>query len=167
MAQRKKVPTAEQPEKELPEVEQAQKKIPDAVQADKDIPDAAVRVREMPKVGKPENTIVIGGKLIEIKATKLKYQRNRTATFYHMLDLYPLSDILSMEEGQFGDDRDGDKALMDWLIAVTDDEELILQNYDEMTTEDVEKLLEIYKRVNKHVQKEANLKNLERTQKAE
>lgn len=105
----------------------------------------------MPKVGKPENTIVIGGKLIEIKATKLKYQRNRTATFYHMLDLYPLSDILSMEEGQFGDDRDGDKALMDWLIAVTDDEELILQNYDEMTTEDVEKLLEIYKRVNKHV----------------
>ena len=31
-----------------------------------------------------------------------------------------------MEAGAFGDDRDGDKAVMDWLIAVTDDEELIL-----------------------------------------
>ena len=46
-----------------------------------------------------------------------------------MLELYPLADILAMESGAFGDQRDGDKAVMDWLIAVTDDEQLITENY--------------------------------------
>lgn len=53
----------------------------------------------------------------------MKYHRNRTAAFYRYLDVYPLPEILAMREGVFGDERDGDKALMDWLIAVTDDEE--------------------------------------------
>jgi len=73
MAPRKKLPVAEQAEKELPKVETKEKKLPD--------------------VGKPENTILIGGKLIEIQPTKLKYQRNRTAAFYRVLDMYPLTDI--------------------------------------------------------------------------
>lgn len=37
--------------------------------------------------------------------------------------MYPLIDILAMEAGSFGDERDGDKATMDWLIAATDNEE--------------------------------------------
>ena len=44
--------------------------------------------------------------------------RNRTAAFYRILEVYPLSDILAMEAGAFDDERDGDKAVMDWLIAV-------------------------------------------------
>ena len=72
---------------------------------------------------------------------------------------------MAMEEGSFGDDRDGDKAVMDWLIAAVDDEELILQNYDEMSTETIEKILSIFRRVNKIDEKEEKLKNLEKERK--
>ena len=65
-----------------------------------------------------------------------------------------------MEAGLFGDDRDGDKAAMDWLIAVTDNEELILAHYNEMDTEIVERLLAIFKRVNRIDEKEAYQKKL-------
>ena len=36
-------------------------------------------------MGCPENSVVLGGKLIEIKPTKLRNQWNRTAVFYRML----------------------------------------------------------------------------------
>ena len=123
-------------------------------------------VRELPPVGCPENSVVIGGKLIEIKPTKLRYQRNRTAAFYRMLEMYPLTDILAMEAGSFGDNRDGDKAVMDWLIAVTDDEQLILDNYDSMDTGLIEQLLEIFRRDNRIDEKEQKQKNLQTARKA-
>lgn len=108
---------------------------------------------------------MIGGTPVEIKPTKLKYQRNRTATFYRLLELYPLMDIMAMEAGAFGDERDGDKAVMDWLIAATDDEALILANYDEMDTGTIEKILSIFKRVNKIEEKDMKLKNMEKDRK--
>lgn len=145
MAPRRKLPVAEQEAKELPKVETKEKKLPE--------------------VGKPENTVLICGKLIEIQPTKLKYQRNRTAAFYRVLDMYPLTDILAMEAGSFGDERDGDKATMDWLIAVTDNEQLILDNYDSMDTGTIEKLLSIFKRVNKIDEKEAKIKNMTKERK--
>ena len=114
----------------------------------------------LPQIGSPENSVQIGDQLIEIKPTKLKYQRNRTAAFYRMLELYPLADILAMEAGAFGDDRDGDKALMDWLIAVTDDEQLILDHYNELDTGMIEQLLQIFRRVNRMDEKEQKQKNL-------
>ena len=137
MAPRKKLPTAEQQEKKLPNTE--------------------TKIKELPKVGSPENTVLIGDKLIEIKPTLLKYQRNRTAAFYRMLDMYPLMDILAMEAGSFGDDRDGDKAVMDWLIAATNDEQLVLDNYDTMDTGTIEKILSIFKRVNRVEEKEEKI----------
>ena len=114
----------------------------------------------LPQIGSPENSVRIGDQLIEIKPTKLKYQRNRTAAFYRMLELYPLADILAMEAGAFGDDRDGDKALMDWLIAVTDNEQLILGHYNELDTGVIEQLLQIFRRVNRMDEKEQKQKNL-------
>lgn len=77
-----------------------------------------------------------------------------------MLELYPLADILAMEAGAFGDDRDGDKAVMDWLIAVTDDAELITAHYDSLDTGVIEQLLSIFRRVNRIDEKEAKQKNL-------
>lgn len=103
----------------------ARKKLPSAEMAMKEVPSGEMVKKELPAVGNPENTVMIGDKPVEIKATKLKYQRNRTAAFYKILDIYPLSDIMAMEAGSFGDDRDGDKAVMDWLIAATDDEQLV------------------------------------------
>lgn len=65
-----------------------------------------------------------------------------------------------MDAGQFGDDREGDKAVMDWLIAVTDDPDLIDAHYDEIDTGTVEQMLTIFKRVNHIAEKEDKLKNL-------
>ena len=144
----------------MPVVEQAIKETPSAQQPTKEQPQTEQEMRELPKIGNPENAVTIGGKLIEIKPTKLKYQRNRTALFYKVLQIYPVADILAMEAGTFGDDRDGDKALMDWLIAVTDDPDLIVANYDEIDSGVIEQLLSIYRRLNKVDEKEANLKNV-------
>lgn len=144
----KPVPKADQVEKEVPESDVIQRKIPDS----------EMRNVEIPKIGNPENTVTIGGQLIEIKPMKLKYVRNRTAAFRHILEMYPLSDILAMDNG-FGDGRDGDKALMDWLIAVTDNEQLILENYNDIDTETIYKLLAIHRRVEKIDELESKLKN--------
>ena len=58
------------------------KKLPSAEQVVKELPSAEMAKKTLPVVGNPENTITIGEKLIEIKPTKVKYQRNRTAAFY-------------------------------------------------------------------------------------
>lgn len=141
------------------------KELPGAEQTEKELPGTEMKKKETPMVGNPENTVMIGGKPIEIKPTKLKYQRNRTATFFRALEIYPLIDILAMEAGAFGDDRDGDKALMDWLIAATDDEETITKNYDELDTETIERILSIFRRVNRIDEKDEKIKNLERERK--
>lgn len=151
--------------KKLPDTEMKEKDIPASEMKDRATPAVGMKDKEVPKAGDRKNFVVIGGEEIEIKPTKLKYQRNRTAAFYRLLDLYPLIDILAMDENSFGDGRDGDKALMDWLIAATDNEELIVNNYDSIDTETVEKILEIFKRLNRVAEKEEKLKNAERERK--
>ena len=149
--------------KAIPEGEVNVKEIPETDQTEKSLPNAEMPVREMPQVGNPENTVIIGGELIEIKPTKLIYQRNRTAVFYHALELYPLPDLLAMENSKqqdmFGNGRDGDKALLDWLVALTDREDLVREHYNEIDTDMVYRLLEIFRRVNKIDEREAKLKN--------
>lgn len=135
--------------KELPVAGQEEAKIPGEINLDKDLP----------VVGNPENTIVVDGELIEIKPTKLKYQRNRTAVFYHILEMYPLTDILAMGEKSFGDGLDGDKKLYDWLVAVTDNEEFVRKHYDNISSDVIYRMLEIFRRVNKIAELEAKLKN--------
>ena len=129
-------------------------------ETNKPLPTSEQTDKGLPQIGSAVNSVRIGDQLIEIKPTKLKYQRNRTAAFYRMLELYPLADILAMEAGAFGDDRDGDKALMDWLIAVTDNEQLILDHYNELDTGVIEQLLQIFRRVNRMDEKEQKQKNL-------
>ncbi len=65
-----------------------------------------------------------------------------------------------MEAGQFGDDRTGDKAVLDWLIAVTDNPALIEEHYDDIDTGVIEQLLAIFKRINHITEKEDKLKNM-------
>ena len=135
------------------------KEVPSVEQKSKKLPKATVDKKDLPQTGRIENTVVIGGKALEIKPTKLKYHRNNTASFYRLVDTIPLPDIMMMNADVFGDGRDGDKALMDWLIAVTDDEQLIVDNYDDMDTDTIEKILEIFKRVNRIDEKEEKQKN--------
>lgn len=125
----------------------------------KPLPKAGVKPKELPIVGKPENTVKIGETMIEIKPTKVKYQRDRTAAFYRMVEMYPLPDLFAMTKEALGDDeRDGDKCIMDWLVASTDNPDLILENYEEIDTETIETILAIFKRVNNIEEKEEKLK---------
>lgn len=136
-----------------------EKEMPDAEIQVKKTPSRRKKEKELPNVGNPENTVLIGDTLVEIKPTKLKYHRNNVASFYKIVEMVPLPDIMSMGSNAFGDGRDGDKALMDWLIAVVDDEQLIVDNYNEMDTETIEKILAIFKRINKIDEKEEKQKN--------
>lgn len=81
------------PRKKVPAVTQQDKELPMAGMESKELPPVTDKTKELPKVGSQENTVMIGEQLIEIKPTKLKYQRNRTAAFYRVLDMYPLTDI--------------------------------------------------------------------------
>lgn len=146
-------------EKEIQATGVAEKELPEVGITEKKMPTRRSRAKELPKVGAPENTVKIGDQMIEIKPTKLKYHRNNVAAFYKIVDMIPLPEIMQMTAGSFGDERDGDKALMDWLIAVVDDEDLILNNYNEMDTETIERMLSIFKRVNKITEKEEKQKN--------
>ena len=151
----------ENTEKEKTEmnVEVIQKPIPSAESKTKKKPKPTTANKAKPKPGRTENVVTIGGREVEIFPTKLKYHRNNTAYFYRVVDALPLPEIMAMPKGSFGDDRDGDKALMDWMIAVVDDVDLIVNNYDDIDTETVEKMLEIFKRLNRITEKEEKQKN--------
>lgn len=141
-------------------VQAPEKELPSPEQKEKQVKKRAPKAKELPQVGNPENTVKIGDTLIEIKPTKVKYHRNNTAYFYKVIETIPLPDIMALPTGAFGDDRDGDKALMDWLIAVTDNVDLIVENYNDLDTETIEQMLSIFKRVNKIDEKEAAQKNV-------
>jgi hypothetical protein len=145
--------------KTVPKATDPEVAVPEGNIIEKELPSSEIKQTELPEIGTPENTVTIGGKLIEIKPMKLKYVRNRTAAFRHILEMYPLSDILAMDQ-KFGDGRDGDKALMDWLIAVTDNEELIRSNYNDIDTATIYKMLQIHRRIEKVDEMEAKLKNV-------
>ena len=126
----------------------------------KKVPDIGMAEKELPMVGAPENTVNVAGTLIEIKPTKLKYLRNGTANFFRLIERMSILDIVQLPPGAFGDDddRDGDKAMMDWLIAATDNPEFVQEHYDEFDTEQILRMCDIFKRVNKFV-KEDDSKN--------
>lgn len=138
-----------------------EKQLPDTAMPTKELPEVNVTEKELPKTGNAENTVIIGDTLVEIKPTKLKYLRNGTANLYRALDKMPLTQLMALPKGAFGagDDRDGDKAVMDWLIAVTDNEQLIVDNYNDMDCATVYRIVEIFKRVNQFLKREEELKN--------
>ena len=156
----KKTPAVSEKTKPAPSKDREEKQIPEITEEKKAAPAVTTKRKEAPPKGHLENMIMFGDRMIEIKETKVRYQRDRTAAFYRLLELYPLVDILGMEAGSFGDDRDGDKAGFDWLIAVTDDPQLGEEKYDKLDTGTIEKLLGIFRRVNKIDEKEEKLKNV-------
>ena len=143
----------------MPSSEQEQKELPDPKQKKKEIPSTEIEKKELPKTGHPENMVLFGNTPIEIFPTKLEYFRNKTANFYHLLQLYPVGEVLDLTADQLGD-KDGDKATFDWLIAVTDNEELVKANYNLITQDTIDKMVDIFVRVNKIKEKEEKLKNL-------
>lgn len=142
-------------------IDQESKPIPDKSKPTKEVPKTTYKAKEIPPTVNPENVITVDGESIEIKPTLLKYQRNRTAVFYRIIDAYPLADILSMEKGYIDPERDGDQALFDWCIAVTNDSKFVSKHFDSMDTGTIERMLSIFKRLNKIDEKEERAKNRE------
>lgn len=138
------------------------KEMPAETKKPKRIPKAKDLNKELPKIEHEENCITLGDRKIEIKPTKLKYFRNRTASIYSALKLVPINEFLAYDKGVFDNDRDSDQILFDFLIAVFDDGSIVKAYYDDMTSEDIERILEIFGRIN-HIEEkeEAARKNRE------
>lgn len=101
-------------EKKIPEGIMLERSIPENKTESKKIPDETKESKELPSIEKEENCIVLGGRKVEIKATKLKYFRNRTASIYSALKMVPLSEFLAYDKGVFDKERDSDQILFDF-----------------------------------------------------
>jgi len=136
----------------LPKATTKNKELPEVTTENKPLPEETETQKEMPIIGHEENMVQFGKKLIEIKPTKIKYQRDHTAALYYILKQMPVMQFLSLPDDFFkktGDDRTPDKMLFDWLIALTDDVNLVVENYNELDASLIEKCLEIFCRLNK------------------
>lgn len=123
------------------------------------VPDPTDTQKELPKDFNEAHAVTLDGETREIKSTKVKYHRNRTAVAYRILQVYPLPDVLAMDAGILDPDRDGDQILFDFLIAAFDDADFVKRHYDNMTAEDVEKVVKIFCEVNGITEKEEQAKN--------
>ena len=164
MAGRK--PTTSKPIPEAQEVKNAEltpteteTKVLNETLAIKELPEVNNTQKELPKDYNEENSIKLGDEVREIKSTKLKYHRNNTAVSYKIFQTFPLPDVLSMEKGYLDPNRDGDQILFDFLVAVFDDAEFVKRHYDDMTAADVDRILEIFCRLNGISEREEQAKN--------
>ena len=148
--------------KEIPEPTNQQVDTPGPVKEAKEVPMSTELSKVIPPKYKPENCIKMSGEPMEIKPTKLKYFRNKSASIYSVLKVVPLNEFLAYEKGVFDKERSSDQILFDFLVAVFDNEEIVRANYDDLTAEDIEKILEIFGRIN-HIneKEEAARKNRE------
>lgn len=73
----------------------------------------------------------------------------------------PIDTLFVIQQGVYDPKRDGLQIIFDFLVAVFDDEQFVRDNFDHMTAADIEKILEIYRRINKIEEKEEAAKNRE------
>ena len=159
VAEEKPIPETNEEEVPVPVPSKRRKAVPKENDTQKEIPEETKLDKAMPAEVDPKNCVTINGETIEIKPTKIKYQRNRTAAAYHILEVYPLADVLAWDKGVVDPDRDGDQVVFDFLTAVFDNSKLVSRLYDSMTTGDIERIIEIFKRLNKITEKEDAAKN--------
>lgn len=155
----KPIPESEQTAIPVPATNKKRKAVPKENTTHKDLPKETELNKAPPSDINPENCVTINGETIELKATKIKYQRNRTAAAYHILEMYPLADVLAWDKGIVDPERDGDQVVFDFLVAVFDNSKLVTRLYDAMTTSDIERILKIFRRLNKIDEKEEAAKN--------
>lgn len=119
-----------------------------------DTPELSPMDKDMPSDVNEENCITIGETKIELKPTKLKYFRNKAASGYNLIKNIPIQEFLSYGKGAIEERRDADQILYDFLVAAFDDSEFVRNHYDDMTADDVEKVVKIFGRLNHIDEKE-------------
>lgn len=112
------------------------------------IPAATPDKQEMPSDYIEENCVVINDKKIEIKPTKVRYFRNKTAATYNAMKNIPLTDLFAIKAGVLDETRDGDQIVYDFLIAALNDRDFVRDNYNNMDADQVERIVQIFGRIN-------------------
>lgn len=125
-------------------------------------PEATPRKEEMPSDVNEENCVYVNGKRIEIKPTKLKYFRNKAASAYGIIKTVPIHELLTYGKGILDEKRDADQLLFDFLVAAFDDSSFVMHNYDDLDADTIERIIQIFGRIN-HIdeKQEALRKNRE------
>lgn len=78
--------------------------------------------------------------------------------FYHAIETYPIADIPMIGKGIADPNRNGDKCLTDWLVAVTDNPDFVAEHINDFDGETIWQMLQIFKRLNHITEKEEALK---------
>ena len=143
---------------ETSQKEETPEKSPEVTETPTESPEKTEKPSDVPE----ENCVMVGGKKIEIKPTKLKYFRNKAASAYGVIKAVPIHELLTYEAGILDAKRDADALLYDFLVAAFDDPVLVRDNYNEMDADTVEKVIQIFGRLN-HIdeKQEALRKNKE------
>lgn len=111
-----------------------------------------------PSVQDKSNCVVLNGKSYEILPTRTKYFRTQWANGHVLLKHYTLSEIFALTQERDG--IDGDEAIYKFLVAVFDNEDLVKEVYDELDSEMLYRICDIFRRVNKIDEIEEHQKNL-------
>lgn len=159
--EKKKPSFAQKPKKE-PNEKTSEKTNDNIVKDSRIVPDKTEDQKAMTRKINSQNMIIVNGKEIEIKPTRMRYFRNRTASIYTILKKLPLYEFLSYDKGVFDETKDSDQLLYDFMVAVFDDEAFVRKEYDNFDAENFEQILKIFGRIN-HIdqREEAARKNLE------
>lgn len=135
-----------------------EKSMPLEASARRRMPNASLPERPAPATLDAERTVTIEGKPYEIKPTKTKYFRSQWANGHVLLKHYTLSEIYALTQERDG--IDGDSAIYKFLVAVFDDENMVKAIYDELDSELLYRICEIFRQVNKIEEIEERQKNL-------
>ena len=140
------------------------KALPAVKHSSKDVTQAPPDKKSLPSTLDRERTVVILGEPYEIKPTKTKYFRTQWANGHVLLKNYTLSEIYALCKDRDG--VDGDDAIYKFLVATFDDESFVSRIYDELDTDTLYRIYEIFRRVNKIDEIEEHQKNLMAASKA-
>jgi len=141
--------------------------IPEETKVKEEMPEASSENKEMPSDFKEENCVEIDGQKIEIKPTKLKYFRNKSASGYGIIKVVPIHELFNYKKGVLDPDRDADQLVYDFLVAAFNDSNFVRNNYNEMDAEMFDRIIKIFGRIN-HIdeKEEAARKNREAQEQA-
>lgn len=162
----KSSPTQSELLKQEPNASELNKEQPVESALNKEQPVQSELNKEMPLDVNIENCIEIDGNLYEIKPTKLKYFRNKMAGSYNVIKAIPLNEFLTYEKGVIDAEKDADQILFDFLVAVFDDADFVKDHYEDLTADDVEKVIKIFGRLNHIDEKEEKVRKNKEAQAA-
>lgn len=128
--------------------------VPEETEKKGETPEASPEKEEKPSEFLEENCVMVGNEKIEIKPTKLKYFRNKAASAYSLIKAVPLHEFLTYGKGVLDERRDADQLLFDFLVAAFDDVIFVKENYDEFDADLIDRVCQIFGRINHIDEKE-------------